>query len=155
MLLWTILYCQENHIGSVLSGESYRHVREFIREDFIILACIFLPGDAFCRASARVKTSILILRSKKNKKAQGDVFMASAIYVGLEHIIAERIGIPITDLEKQKLKEIGIIVSIFRDFRNGVNGDYVVPVENITSRIDVKFCINDRGRKKENGSMRD
>lgn len=42
---------------SILSGESYLKVRDFLRSNFIIVGIVSLPGDAFRRADARVKTS--------------------------------------------------------------------------------------------------
>ena len=43
-----------------LSGRNYKWFRKFIRERFIIKAVASLPGDAFQRSKARVKTSLLI-----------------------------------------------------------------------------------------------
>jgi type I restriction enzyme M protein len=65
---------------SILSGKSYNGIRDFIRNNFIIIGIISLPGDAFRRASARVKTSVLILRLRREGESQPDIFMASAIY---------------------------------------------------------------------------
>ena len=53
---------------SVLSGDKYIFVRNYLRDNFIIRAIISLPGGAFKRANARVKTSILILRTKKEAR---------------------------------------------------------------------------------------
>ena len=68
---------------SVLSGDKYIFVRNYLRDNFIIRAIISLPGDAFKRANARVKTSILILRTKKEGEIQSDVFMQKSVYLGL------------------------------------------------------------------------
>jgi type I restriction enzyme M protein len=132
---------------SVLSGESYAHVREFIRRNFIIVGVVSLPGDAFRRASARVKTSILVLRPRKPKESQPDVFMATATVLGLEDRVARRIGVGRVDLSSKKIKEAARIVQEFQDFSAGQPGPYVVPAANISDRLDVKFCRNDRGRK--------
>ena len=40
---------------SILSGDSYASVRGFIRDSFIVIGVVSLPGDAFRRSDARVK----------------------------------------------------------------------------------------------------
>lgn len=132
---------------SVLSGSSYKYVRDYIRCNFIIEAIISLPGDAFRRASARVKTSIIVLRKKAADEVQEDVFMTSSIYLGLEHKIAKRIGIKGNSLKELKLEEREKIVSSYRDYLNGRDSQYVISFNNCGDRLDVKYCINDRGRK--------
>jgi type I restriction enzyme M protein len=132
---------------SVLSGQSYSHIREYIRRTFILKAIVSLPGDAFRRASARVKTSVLILRLRIDGESQGEVFMDSAVSLGLEEKVARRIGLSTNDLAAEKKEEIKRIVDRYRDFCQGVPGEYVVPPERITDRLDVKYCIADRGRK--------
>lgn len=132
---------------SVLSGSSYIHVRDYIRDNFIIEAIISLPGDAFRRASARVKTSVIILRKKAEGDEQQEVFMASSIYLGIESKTAKRIGIKVADLEVAKAEEKQRIVSDYNSYIKGINGDYIVPFSNCLDRLDVKYCINDRGRK--------
>lgn len=132
---------------SVLSGASYKHVRDYIRQNFLIYAIISLPGDAFRRASARVKTSIILLKKKHEDDEQNDVFMASSIYLGLERKTAKRIGIDYKNLDQLKAEEKQKIVSAFKDYKSGNNSKYVIPFQNCLDRLDVKFCINDRGRK--------
>jgi type I restriction enzyme M protein len=140
---------------SVLSGSSYRHVREYIRKNFIIEAVISLPGDAFRRAVARVKTSVIILRKKTGEESQNDTFMMSSIYLGLDTKTAKRIGIKHLDLEKMKTAEKESIIKSYKDYLSGEKCNHIVPFTNCLDRLDVKYCINDRGRKanlwKKNG----
>jgi type I restriction enzyme M protein len=42
----------------ILSGRNYKWFREFIRQRFLIKGVVSLPGDAFQRSKARVKTSL-------------------------------------------------------------------------------------------------
>ncbi|MGH2639258.1 MAG: HsdM family class I SAM-dependent methyltransferase, partial [Rhabdochlamydiaceae bacterium] len=42
----------------ILSGSDYKWFRDFLRQRFIVRAVISLPGDAFQRSQARVKTSL-------------------------------------------------------------------------------------------------
>lgn len=132
---------------SVLSGASYSHIRTYIRDNFIVIGVISLPGDAFRRASARVKTSILILRLRQVEEQQDDVFMASAICLGIEERTARRIGINAASLEAQKISEAKNIAADFLSYLAGKPGPYAIAAERISDRMDVKFCIADGGRK--------
>lgn len=134
---------------SVLSGDSYSHVRNYLRNNFIIKAVISLPGDAFKRSTARVKTSILILKLKIDDESQADIFMYSVKYIGLEKKIAKRIGVPTEKLDELKRQERDKLVDDYRNFLDGKKGKYSIVAENIQERLDVKYCINDRGRKKD------
>ncbi len=134
---------------SVLSGESYRSIRNWIRETFIVEGVISLPGDAFKRSAARVKTSILILRLKKEGEEQPEVFLDYAVRVGLERKVAKRIGVLPTDLSAKKELEIQRITTEFRSFKNGQTTKHTFPATAISDRLDVKYCIGDKGRKKE------
>ena len=133
---------------SILSGSSYSSIRSYIRKSFIIKGIISLPGDAFQRSSARVKTSILILKKKKADETQTDIFLASTVYVGIEGKIAKRIGIDTLNLKENIHSEIEKIQKKFREYTEGVRNEYVYPFENCKDRLDVKFCVNDRGRRK-------
>lgn len=132
---------------SVLSGSSYAHVRGYIRDNFIIDGIISLPGDAFKRASARVKTSVIILKKKKKGDNQSDIFMASSIYLGLEDKTAKRVGINVATLSIKKIEEKEQIINAYKSYLRGEESSYVIPFENCSDRLDVKHCINDKGRK--------
>jgi len=123
---------------SILSGESYSTVREYIRDQFIITGIVSLPGDAFKRADARVKTSILILRLRHPNEQQGDIFMETSVYLGLTAKTAKRIGISRTELAREKPQEVDRIVSNFKLFLEGKPGGHVVSTKNIEDRLDVK-----------------
>jgi type I restriction enzyme M protein len=133
---------------SVLSGESYAAVRDFIRKTYNIIGVVSLPGDAFRRAEARVKTSILILRPKKDDEEQGEVFMEQSVYQGLSVKTAKRIGIARAELEREKPLEADRIVSNYANFRAGKAGKYVVKPSRITGRLDVKYCLGEVGRRR-------
>ncbi|MEA2832731.1 MAG: type restriction enzyme protein [Methylobacteriaceae bacterium] len=132
---------------SVLSGDSYKDIRNYIREKFIILGIISLPGDAFRRASARVKTSILILRLRKEEEVQTDVFMTSAIFLGLEEKVARRIGAYPASLDAEKKSETDRIVKEYKNYRSGIKAAYCVSSDRLLDRLDVKHCLADSGRK--------
>lgn len=68
---------------TVLNGKSFQEVREWIREKFVILSIHSLPFNAFFKAQANIKTSILHLRKKKDvNDQQGHVFMSITNNVG-------------------------------------------------------------------------
>jgi type I restriction enzyme M protein len=133
---------------SVLSGDSYRSIRDWIRKTFIIEGVISLPGDAFKRCAARVKTSILILRLKQEGEDQPDVFLDYAVRLGLERKVAKRIGISVSGLDADKEAETNRILEAFLAFKRGTSRQNVYPASAIADRLDVKFCIQDNGRKK-------
>jgi len=134
---------------SILSGESYDGIRNFIRDTFIIIGIVSLPGDAFKRADARVKTSVLILRPRKEGEEQGDAFMEKSVYLGLNPKTAKRVGITRKELELEKPRETDRIVSNFKKFLNGKGGNYVVNPHRIKGRLDVKRCLGEIGRRSQ------
>ena len=134
---------------SILSGDSYRPIRSYIRESFIIVGVISLPGDAFKRADARVKTSVIILRRRIEQEEQPDVFMEQSVYLGLIPTTAKRVGISKQELEREKPKEINRIVSNYKMYTSGRDGPYVVSAERISDRLDVKYCKGEKGRCRE------
>ena len=67
---------------TILNGPSAQKHRDFIREHFIIRQVVSLPFNAFFKAQANIKTSILHLRKKRPEEQQGAVFMAITNNVG-------------------------------------------------------------------------
>jgi len=67
---------------TLLNGESGRRHRAFILDNFIIRQVISLPFNAFFKADANIKTSILHLRKKHEGEEQGHIFMAITNNIG-------------------------------------------------------------------------
>lgn len=67
---------------TVLNGEDSQDYRDYIFNNFIIIQIVSLPFNAFFRAEANIKTSMLHLRKKKAEEEQGDVFMAITNNIG-------------------------------------------------------------------------
>ena len=135
----------------ILSGQDYTWFRDFLRERFIVRAVASLPGDAFQRSQARVKTSILVLEKTPVGEApdrQGDVFMYPCRFVGIDDPARRRV-LPI-DRENRRLanEEIGHAVSSYKAFLKGDTSarEYAVPAERIADRMDVKHCLEQPGR---------
>lgn len=96
---------------SVLNAQSDKHVRSFIKKNFIIKAIISLPKKTFVNADANVKTSVLYLMKKeKVSEEQPSIFMALSRNVG--H----------TDVGKKKL-ELNDLPKIFEKFKKFEKGD--------------------------------
>ncbi len=145
----------------ILSGSDMSWVRDFIRKKFIVKAVISLPGDAFQRSQARVKTSLLYLEKKADEddaktegamQEQGSVFMYGCIHIGLDDPARQRI-LPIDAINRQNaISEIKTVVELFHRFLNGDPSvrKFVVPSSRIADRMDVKSCLETPGRQIRN-----
>jgi type I restriction enzyme M protein len=136
----------------ILSGQEYEWFRNEIRESFVIKAVISLPGDAFQRSEARVKTSLLLLEKRAKGKGadyQGSVFMYPCRFVGIDDPARRRI-LPIDKENRHKAaEEIENVVAAYATFKNGksAGAKYSVAASRITDRLDVKHCLESMGRK--------
>lgn len=132
----------------ILSGDAYTDFRNKIREWFIIRAVISLPGDAFQRSNARVKTSYLIAdkRDAEAEQAQPPVFMYPCQYVGIDDPKRQRARAGDADARQLAEQEIATVLAEFEKFKNGENPQYTVPGERVADRLDVKNCLMTAGR---------
>jgi type I restriction enzyme M protein len=137
---------------SVLSGEKYKSIREYIRKTFIIKAIISLPGDAFRRQGSRVKTSILILRPRHKDEKQPELFMETSVYLGLTEKIAKRIEINRDELIVGKKDDVQRILEGYRNFEKGIRSSTVVDASTIFDRLDVKYCLTEKEKEKKKQS---
>lgn len=129
----------------LLSVDSYRSFRKILRKMYIVKAVISLPGDAFQRSEARVKTSFIVLdkREAVDKAAkQTDIFMYACRYVGLDDPKRTR-WMPGDDELRAKAKdEVADVIHKFRAFLKGeVDTRYIVPAHRAADRLDVKNCL--------------
>jgi len=67
---------------TLLNGESARQHRAYILDKFVIRQVISLPFNAFFKADANIKTSILHLKKKRPGEQQGHIFMAITNNIG-------------------------------------------------------------------------
>jgi Type I restriction-modification system methyltransferase subunit len=68
---------------TVLNGETCLEERKWLFDKFVVVGVHSLPFNAFFKAQANIKTSILHLRKKKNNKdVQGYVFMSISNNIG-------------------------------------------------------------------------
>lgn len=125
---------------SVLAGDDFDFVRDFIRREFIIRGVISLPGDAFQRSGARAKTSILYLAKRKpGEEGQPDIFAYECRYIGLDDVVL-RTPPSVADraraLAAQEAKDV---LHGFREYLAGKKGPWLVPAESLGGRLDAKF----------------
>jgi type I restriction enzyme M protein len=127
---------------SILSGKKYRWARKFIRDKFIIRAVISLPGDAFQRAGARSKTSILFLMPRaKGDNSQPDVFMTESMYIGLDDVVQKTPPSKVLEAKTLAENEINRILGDFKRYLDGEKDDWLVSSDRIKERLDVKYCL--------------
>ena len=125
---------------SVLSGKNYVGVRDFIRERFVIRGIISLHGDAFQRAGARAKTSILSLVKKTGAdEVQPSVFVHESRYIGLDDVVPKTRPSIAAAARKNALDEMDEIDGSYKAFLAGKTGPWLVPPERIDGRLDAKF----------------
>lgn len=129
---------------SILGGSDYKVVRDFIREHYLVRAVVSLPGDAFQRSNARVKTSLLYLEKKRDPlDEQPPIFMHYCTTIGLDDPARKRV-LPI-DRENRKLAlaEIAAVGLAFDEFMTGNQraAKWTVPASAIVDRMDVKSCL--------------
>jgi type I restriction enzyme M protein len=136
----------------ILSGDDYASFRAFVRRKFIVRGVVSLPGDAFQRSKARVKTSLLILEKKSKDEDEetpqtSAIFMYPCQYVGLDDPSRQRI-LPV-DRENRisALKEIETVGKEYDLFLQGKGSSkYLVQSNRIVDRMDVKSSLGKTGR---------
>ncbi|MDE0685353.1 MAG: N-6 DNA methylase [Candidatus Poribacteria bacterium] len=130
-----------------LSAPRYRWFRNMLRSLYLIRAVISLPGDAFQRSKARVKTSFIVLEKKtERQEEQPAIFMFGCRYVGNDDPSRRR-RMPGDDaLRANARNEVETVVSEFTAFLDGNgNDDYNVSAGKAEDRLDVKHCMMERG----------
>lgn len=132
----------------ILSGDDYKWFRDKLREWFLIRAVISLPGDAFQRSNARVKTSYLIAekRDPKRKQDQPPVFMYPCRYVGIDDQKRQRERPGDSEARRFAEEEIKAVIAAHEKFLDGDSTEYSVPSTRVVDRLDVKNCLMSPGR---------
>jgi type I restriction enzyme M protein len=139
---------------TILNGKSYLSVREWIIEKFIILSIHSLPFNAFFKAKANIKTSILHLRKKSDQEElQGHIFMSISNNIGHDNALRDTLNrnnlsdILITYLEWQRTGNIQDIVKHNQDKNENLECPeqiWLIPPEKLTTeRFDSFFYSPD------------
>ena len=99
---------------SILGSSSHSQVRDFIRSNFIVRAVVSLPGDAFQRSKARVKTSLIHLEKKRSPDdTQPDVFMYYCTSVGVDDSARQRVLASDAEARKRADEEIKKVAKLY------------------------------------------
>ncbi|MEU0269850.1 N-6 DNA methylase [Nocardioides sp. NPDC006303] len=129
---------------SILGAPRHKKVREWIRKHWIVRAVVSLPGDAFQRSQARVKTSLIVLEKKTSPtEEQPAVFMYYCSWVGIDDPSRARI-LPVDAENREKAREeIERVNALYRSFQAGEPeaAAWTVSAEAIADRFDVKACL--------------
>lgn len=135
---------------SILGSSRHRRVRDWIRRRWIIKAVVSLPGDAFQRSQARVKTSVIVLQKRESAaEQQPSVFMYYCTAVGVDDAPRQRV-LPIDEENRKKAtEEIDRVIRLYEAFQRGAPeaASWTVPAEALVDRLDVKACLPSSGRK--------
>ncbi len=132
---------------NILAGKDYGFVRDFIRKHFLIRAVISLPGDAFQRSGARVKTSVLYLQKKEYMEdEQPAAFMDFSVNLGVDDLTVRASATDIREAHEKANEEIERIVTDFDKYLKGETGPWLVPPDRMTGRLDAKYCLPLQGR---------
>ena len=142
-----------------LNGNSYKWFREMLRKLYIIRAVVSLPGDAFQRSEARVKTSFIVLEKRKTEEMalldeQPSIFMYACRYVGIDDPKRRRWMPGDDELRDKATKEVETVVREYRNFLEGKgNPQHVVLSIRARDRLDVKHCLIKQNWRQSNASI--
>ena len=141
-----------------LNGNSYQWFRDMLRSLYTVKAVISLPGDAFQRSEARVKTSFVVLEKRApddiaNWHEHPSIFMYACRFVGIDDPKRRRWMPGDDDLRKAAQQEVETIVKEFKNFLDGKgNPEFVVPPQRADDRLDVKHCWVKRNWRNSNAT---
>ena len=130
-----------------LNGNSYRWFRAMLRRLYTVKAVISLPGDAFQRSEARVKTSFIVLEKRRSEDAaliaeDPSIFMYACRYVGIDDPKRRRWMPGDDELRNRAREEVAYVVREYKEFLEGRgNPEHIVPPERAQGRFDVKHCL--------------
>ena len=130
-----------------LNGNNYRWFRDMLRRLYIVKAVISLPGDAFQRSEARVKTSFIVLEKRRPEDAaliadDPSIFMCACRHVGIDDPKRRRWMPGDDELRVRAGEEVASVVREYKGFLEGRgNPEYIVPPERARDRLDVKHCL--------------
>lgn len=132
----------------ILSGDEYKAFRAKFRSWYNIRAIVSLPGDAFQRSNARVKTSYVVAEKRDPEAAaeQGPVFMYACRYVGLDDPKRQRARATDALIRREAIREIEEVGRQFDLFKHGRSTEHLRILGAVEERIDVKYWLFKPGR---------
>ena len=130
-----------------LNAPSYSWFRNMLRRLYIVKAVISLPGDAFQRSEARVKTSFIVLEKRQPQEvAEWDdhpsIFMYACRFVGIDDPKRRRWMPGDDELRNKARDEVSLVVREYSRFLEGKGDEkFIVPASRAEDRLDVKHCL--------------
>ena len=126
---------------SVLGGKNYSTVRDFIRDRFVVRGIISLHGDAFQRAGARAKTSVMYLVKRDVDTSQPAAFVYESRYIGLDDVVPRTRPSVAETRRTQATQEITEIAEAFENYLAGQKGPWLVQPDHLDGRLDAKTLL--------------
>lgn len=131
-----------------LSSRSHKGFREALRRLYVVKAVISLPGDAFQRSDARVKTSFVVLEKRdpsKPRRGDSKIFMDACCYVGLDDPARQRTLPSDAATRAAAVEEVDRIVAAYSAYLGGAEDESrLVDPSDASDRLDVKNCLIER-----------
>ena len=130
-----------------LNGNAHKWFRDILRRLYIVKAVVSLPGDAFQRSEARVKTSFIVLEKRRVGEGSSieedpSIFMYACRYVGIDDPKRRRWMPGDDDMRVNAIREVDAVVREYKNFLDGNgNSEYIVPAVRAQDRLDVKHCL--------------
>ena len=135
---------------ALLSREGFGYVRNYIRNKFVIKAIISLPGDAFRRSGARVKTTVLVLEKRhSDTDEQPDIFYYFSKHLGVDDKSPKTPDYEVEEARINAEKETDEIVTQYDKFLATGDGQNLLSSRHITDRLDLRNCVPLFGRMVE------
>ena len=130
-----------------LTANRYSWFRDMLRKLYIVKAVISLPGDAFQRSEARVKTSFIVLEKRQSHDVsewddQPSIFMYACRFVGIDDPKRRRWMPGDDQLRESAHDEVKTVIREFGRFVDGEGDEkFIVPPHRAEDRLDVKRCL--------------
>ena len=142
-----------------LNGADYGWFRDALRKMYTVKAVISLPGDAFQRSEARVKTSFIVLEKRRQKDPfvagkHPSVFMYACRSVGIDDPKRARWMPGDDELRESAVAEVAEVVRQYQMFLDGTGApEHLVPPSRVRDRLDVKHCLVEHGWRANRGPL--
>lgn len=135
-----------------LTGPSHKWFRDKLRNFYTVKAVVSLPGDAFQRSEARVKTSFVVLEKRRDSDAyvperHPSIFMYACRYVGIDDPKRNRWMPGDDELREKATQELADVIREYKMFLSGHSIDHAVPASRAQDRLDVKHCLIEHNRR--------
>ncbi len=105
----------------------------------MIRGIISLHGDAFQRAGARAKTSVVYLTKRtEGDEVQPAAFVYESRYIGLDDVVPRTRASVAETARTKALQEMEDIAKAFAQYQEGKRGPWLVAGERLAGRLDAK-----------------